>query len=140
MTFLCVLQACANVAALQAGRQLHAQIKEKGLEADVYVATGLINMYAKSGSMVEAQQVFDALPERDDFAWNALMAGYTQQGDSEVVFVLLISMREDGVPPNGFTFLSVLSVCCSTGDVLGDVLCLLQHRMSSDVLCLLQHR
>lgn len=115
VTFLCLLQACAAEAALPLGRQLHEQIQKRGLQADVVLGTGLVDMYAKCGSMSDAQKVFDALHERNTEAWSALIAGYTRQGNSEAVFDLFHTMRQGGVKPNSVTFLSVLTVCSHVG-------------------------
>lgn len=49
VVYLCLLQACGSVG-FQA-KQLHAQIKRRGLQADVDVGSSLLNMYAKCGNM-----------------------------------------------------------------------------------------
>lgn len=115
VTFVCLLQACATAAALPLGRQLHAQIARQGLQNDVIVGSSLVNLYAKCGSMEDAQLVFDSLPAKDIQAWNALIAGYTCQGEIEIVSNLFHRMEQDGIKPDGITFLSVLTVCGHVG-------------------------
>lgn len=39
-----------------------------------------MNVYAKSGSILEAQHLFDALPVQDILSWTALIAGYSEFG------------------------------------------------------------
>jgi hypothetical protein len=46
-----VLKACASVVALEEGRYVHHKIIQSVLESDVFVGTGLVDMYAKCGSM-----------------------------------------------------------------------------------------
>lgn len=116
VTFVCLFQACASVAGLEKGREVHAQFLESGLETcDLFVASTIIDMYARCGSMVDAQRVFDALPDRDIVTWNALVAGYARQGQSELVFDLLDKLTQDGILPDCITFVSVLSVCNHQG-------------------------
>lgn len=114
-TFVCLLQACAISAALPLGRQLHAQIEKRGLQADVAVGAALVNMYSKCGSMSDAQQAFDVLPLKRIEAWGALIGGYTSQGDSAAVFELFDKMRLAGMKPDGITLINVLTVCSHVG-------------------------
>lgn len=116
VTLLCLLQACGSVAGLEKGKEIHSLLSRTGLEStDLCVASTLIDMYGKCGSMIDAQQVFDALPSRDIVTWNALIAGYARQGESEVVFDLFGKVRHDGFQPDGVTFLGVLTACSHAG-------------------------
>jgi pentatricopeptide repeat protein len=47
--------------ALQEGRRTHEQIIESGWESDVFVGSSLVDMYAKCGSMEDAQRVFNKM-------------------------------------------------------------------------------
>jgi len=42
-----VLNACANVVALEEGICVHEQILQNGLESDVFTRSSLVEMYAK---------------------------------------------------------------------------------------------
>lgn len=44
VTFMCILKACSNIAALEEGRQIHAHIIRSGFELDAPVGNTLINM------------------------------------------------------------------------------------------------
>lgn len=116
VTFTCLLQACTSVADLAMGKELHAQISRFGYEAcDSCLASALIDMYSKCGSMPDAQQVFDSLPRRSMVTWSALIAGYARQGESDAVFDLFQRMTNEGVRPDGITLLSILTVCSHAG-------------------------
>lgn len=56
-TFIPVLDACASLGACEEGKRLHAQIIAKGYESDIFVAMSLLHMYAKCGSIKDAQRV-----------------------------------------------------------------------------------
>jgi pentatricopeptide repeat protein len=46
-TFVPVLNACAGLRALEEGRRAHELIMQTGCEADVFVGSSLVDMYAK---------------------------------------------------------------------------------------------
>lgn len=57
-----VLRACTQSKAVSLGEQVHGIAVKLDLDANVYVGTALINLYAKLGCMDEAMLVFHALP------------------------------------------------------------------------------
>lgn len=57
-TFTSVLPACADLAALGSGQQIHEDIIRSGYQLDVFVGNALIDMYAKCGCIEDARQVF----------------------------------------------------------------------------------
>lgn len=111
------LKAVGNMEALEYGKRLHAQVfKFNGAQfADVIVATAFMDMYCKCGSMSRAQQVFDSMETKDRVLWTALLTGYSQQGDSDLVFHVYDNMRIGGLQPNTITFLSLLNACSHSG-------------------------
>jgi pentatricopeptide repeat protein len=64
-----VLNACANVGALEESRYAHKQIIESSCESDVFVRNSLVDMYAKCGSMEDAGKVFNKMPLRNVVSW-----------------------------------------------------------------------
>jgi pentatricopeptide repeat protein len=61
MTFVEVLNSCTSVAALEEGRHAQEQIIQRGCESDVFMASSLVDMYAKCGSMKDALHVFNKM-------------------------------------------------------------------------------
>jgi len=70
-----VLKGCASVVALEEGRYVHHKIIQSVLESDVFVGTGLVDMYAKCGSIEDAWKVFHKMPSQDVVTWNAIFGG-----------------------------------------------------------------
>jgi pentatricopeptide repeat protein len=60
ITFVGVLNACASIVALE-GRCVHEEIIESGWDSDVFVVNSLVDMYAKCGSMEDAQRVLNEM-------------------------------------------------------------------------------
>ncbi|RWR91933.1 pentatricopeptide repeat-containing protein, chloroplastic-like protein [Cinnamomum micranthum f. kanehirae] len=78
-TFPFALSACARLRALDEGSQLHSLALRSGLASDPVLQNALIHMYAQSGCLHSAQQVFDRNPKRDVVSWNSLIGGYLKQ-------------------------------------------------------------
>ena len=72
-------------------------------------------MYAKCGFLAKAQKVLEELPIRDTFSWNALIAGYAEEGHSNKVLECLEQMQRENLSPDDVTFLSILNACSRTG-------------------------
>eukprot|EP01018_Ginkgo_biloba_P030840 Gb_14956 [translate_table: standard] len=110
-TFPFVLKACASLSALQVGKEIHCHIIRNGFESDVYVGNALIDMYAKCGSLEIARQLFDKMSTRDAVSWNAMIAGYAQNGHGNEALTLFQQMQLTNVKPNRATIVSVLPAC-----------------------------
>jgi pentatricopeptide repeat protein len=81
LTFVPVLNACASLRALEESRRAHEQIMQSGCcETDVFVGNSLVDIYAKCGSMEDAQGVFDKMPSWNVVTWTAMMLGHVRCG------------------------------------------------------------
>jgi pentatricopeptide repeat domain-containing protein 1 len=112
-TFVPVLNACASLGALKEGRQVHEQIIRSGYEADVFVGCSLVHMYAKRGSMEDAQRVFNKMPSRDVATWTAMILGHVKCGQGQKAPQVFQQMQQEGVWPNSVSFVGVVYVCAS---------------------------
>ncbi|KAH7431458.1 hypothetical protein KP509_08G049100 [Ceratopteris richardii] len=100
-TYSCILKVCSITNDVTKGKQIHDQIIHQGLTtAHVVIGTSLVNMYAKCGELEKARQVLDELHVRDEISWNALIAGYAQQGQGKKALECIKFMQRDGLTPN----------------------------------------
>lgn len=116
-TLTCILKACGSVEAVDIGRSIHLGIASELLKRDVSVGNALVDMYAKCGSLAEAQKVFEKLPVRDVVSWTSLIAGYAEHGDGNEALECFDRMHYENVSPNAFTFVCTLKACCIVGDM-----------------------
>eukprot|EP00250_Pteridium_aquilinum_P018906 c24231_g18_i2 orf=1382-1930(-) len=72
-------------------------------------------MYAKCGSMPDAQQIFDAMPSKDLVGWSALSMGYARQGEFERFLSLLERMLQEGIHLDEYSLHSILTICSHAG-------------------------
>ncbi len=96
-TFAPLLDGCASLRALEEGRQVHDQIIQTACEADVFVGTSLVDMYAKCGSMEDAQRVFNNMPSRTVVCRNAMILGHVKCAQGQKALKLFQPMPHKGV-------------------------------------------
>ncbi|XXG69498.1 hypothetical protein AAC387_Pa06g2346 [Persea americana] len=119
ITMVGVLSACASVGALDLGTWIDGYASQKGLLHNIYVGTGLIDMYAKCGSLDRALQIFEEMPWKNVVCWNAMISGLAAHGHGQEAILLFTRMVEDGtVCPNDITFVGLLSACVHVGLVV----------------------
>eukprot|EP01018_Ginkgo_biloba_P010582 Gb_16515 [translate_table: standard] len=113
VTFASVCSACASLAVLEQGKQIQALIIKTGFESDVFVGNALVTMYAKCCHLEDAHNVFFEMVKRDVVSWNAMIAGYVQDGFDEEALQLFVQMQQVGLKADHITFASVQTACAS---------------------------
>ncbi|KAL5841583.1 hypothetical protein ACOSQ3_012186 [Xanthoceras sorbifolium] len=116
-SFVCssLLNACANLSAYEQGKQVHVHIIKLGFMSDIFAGNSLVNMYAKCGSIDDADRAFSEIPERGIVSWSAMIGGLAQHGHGKGALQLFNQMLKDGVSPNHITLVSVLCACNHAG-------------------------
>ncbi|XP_057868710.2 pentatricopeptide repeat-containing protein At1g09410, mitochondrial [Cryptomeria japonica] len=114
-TFGGVLPACANLAAMERGKEIHEYIIRNGLQSDIFVGNALMDMYAKCGSLVDACNLFESMPKRDAVSWSTMIAGYGMHGFGRKAIQCFEQMQQSGAKPDCVTFVNILSACCHAG-------------------------
>eukprot|EP00250_Pteridium_aquilinum_P019343 c24392_g4_i3 orf=1-2412(-) len=116
--FLCILKAVSSAEEVMVGKAVHHEIIMKEVELDVVLGSTLVDMYAKCGSMEDAQLAFDKLPNRNAVTWNAVIAGYVQHGHGFSALELYSRMQhQSSLKPEKVTFLCTLKACGCIGAV-----------------------
>lgn len=117
VTMASVIKVCGASGAFDKGREIHRMLAQNDSELGLSVGNTFIGMYAKCGSLLEAQEVFNKLPVRDVVSWTALMAGYAEHGPAEKALKCFLEMRRDDILPNEVTFSCILKACGSIADL-----------------------
>ncbi|XP_057827674.2 pentatricopeptide repeat-containing protein At4g21065 [Cryptomeria japonica] len=113
VTYVSLLSAYSSSELLQSGKQVHCLVLKTGYALNVNVANSLVTMYSKCGSIEGARHMFEKMPEREVVSWNAMIAGYAQDGKCEEALEVFCLMQRADMKPNSFTFGSILSACAS---------------------------
>uniref|UniRef100_A0A7N0UWQ2 DYW domain-containing protein n=1 Tax=Kalanchoe fedtschenkoi TaxID=63787 RepID=A0A7N0UWQ2_KALFE len=109
-TLVTAVSASADIAALPQGRELHGFSWRRGFETHDKVNTALVDMYAKSGSLRVARNLFERLWVKRLVSWNAMITGYAMHGHNYEALNLFEEMRRDSQPDH-ITFVGVLQAC-----------------------------
>ncbi|GMY15215.1 pentatricopeptide repeat-containing protein At4g32430, mitochondrial [Fagus crenata] len=112
VSYTTLLAFCSDNEGFLFGLQLHSLVTKFGFGCEVFVGNALISMYSRCGLLVEAQRVFDEMPNRDLVSWNAILSGYTQEGDHalDAIFAFIEMVRE-GMKLDHVSFTSAVSSC-----------------------------
>ncbi|XP_027343617.1 pentatricopeptide repeat-containing protein At5g61800 [Abrus precatorius] len=110
-----VLSACAQLGELEQGRVVHDYIQRNGIRIDAFLATGLVDLYAKCGCLETARDVFESSVNKDVFTWNAMLVGFAIHGKGSVLLQYFSRMIAERVQPDGVSFLGVLVGCSHAG-------------------------
>ncbi|KAF9605499.1 hypothetical protein IFM89_017518 [Coptis chinensis] len=137
-TFGRLLHNCSSLSDLQLGRQIHSRVIEAGLEWDLSVGSGLVDMYMKCSEMVkdaslafkqiispnvicwtslisglemveDAWKVIKMMTNRDVITYTILAAGLNLMGHHEKTLGIIARMQDDDVKMDEFILASFLS-------------------------------
>ncbi|MFS8019272.1 putative tetratricopeptide-like helical domain superfamily, DYW domain-containing protein [Helianthus anomalus] len=116
-TISCALMACARLAALRLGRQIHGYVLRHryGKSDELFVDNCLIDMYVKSGDVDAARVMFNNMNQTNVISWTSLLTGYGMHGRGSEAIELFNAMRNAGVPIDSVTFVIVLYACSHSG-------------------------
>ncbi|XP_052141420.1 pentatricopeptide repeat-containing protein At4g04370-like [Oryza glaberrima] len=114
-TLSSVLSACAKLGSANLGKKVEEQAIATGLHSEPRVATGLIDMYSKFGSINLARKIFEGVTNRDIAVWSAMINGYACNGEGSEALVLFKEMKNKGFQPDGIAFTHVLTACNYSG-------------------------
>ncbi|KAM7254422.1 hypothetical protein ACFE04_003802 [Oxalis oulophora] len=117
VTLVSVLSVCAELAALNLGKEIHCHAIRGEMEKNILIGNGLVNMYTKCGYLKEGHLVFEKIIEKDSVSWNSMISGYGMHGICENALATFDQMVKTGFKPDGVTFVAILSACSHGGFV-----------------------
>ncbi|XVF25620.1 hypothetical protein REPUB_Repub13aG0228800 [Reevesia pubescens] len=104
-TTACILPACASLAALEIGKEIH----------DRHVANALVDLYVKCGVLGLARLLFDMISSKDLVSWTVMIAGYGMHGFGNEAITTFNEMRNAAIEPDEVSFISILYACSHSG-------------------------
>ncbi|KAK9682147.1 hypothetical protein RND81_10G053600 [Saponaria officinalis] len=110
-TLAIVLTSCAEMEFLEGGKQVHAVSIKSKINNNMYVGSGLMTLYSKSGKMGTAKFIFDRLTSLDIVCWNSILAGFSANSRETEAFDFFNTMRRRGMRPTQFSYATMLSCC-----------------------------
>lgn len=110
-TFAIILSSCSGMGIFELGKQIHAAAMRAILHEDMFVSSGLVDMYSKCGHIEAARRVFDRMTDRDVVSWNSMITGFAHHSQNREAFSFFKLMREDGLSPTESSYASVINSC-----------------------------
>ncbi|KAG9445720.1 hypothetical protein H6P81_011848 [Aristolochia fimbriata] len=114
-TLTSIASACADAGTLEQGRQIHGAVEKCGPKSDVVLASAIIDMYSKCGSIEDAQAFFHRTSDRNIVLWTSIIHGCALHGQASDAIRLFELMLKENIMPNEVSFVGVLSACAHSG-------------------------
>ncbi|KAL7201657.1 hypothetical protein ACSBR1_033372 [Camellia fascicularis] len=111
-----ILKACAHLSDQWTGEKIHTVILRNKFDSDVFINSGLLDMYSKCRQIEKARRVFDGMVEKDVVALNAMVSGYVQHGFVKEALCLVEEMQVIGLNPNVVTWNTLIAGFSQAGD------------------------
>ncbi|CAK8539272.1 unnamed protein product [Lathyrus sativus] len=117
VTIASVLPLCARIANLQHGKEFHCYLvkREEQFNGHLLLWNSLVEMYSKSGKVLEARKVFDSLSRKDEVTYTSMIMGYGMRGDGKTALKLFEEMHSSYIKPDHVTMVAVLIACSHSG-------------------------
>lgn len=115
VTMVALISACAYLGALSQGMWAHGYLIREKLRLNGFLGSALITMYSNCGCVKFAHKLFDELPERDIFCYNAMIRGLAVHGHGQKALDLFEKMSIEGLVPDDVTVLVLMCACSHVG-------------------------
>ncbi|CAL1403556.1 unnamed protein product [Linum trigynum] len=115
ISYVGAISACANLPALDIGKQIHGFVVRQYMNPHLFICNALLDFYTKCGKIDIADKVFSGISNKDAASWNTMILGRGMLGELDIAFDLFRAMKEDGVQYDSVSYLAVLSACSHGG-------------------------
>ncbi|KAL2960134.1 hypothetical protein AAZX31_17G023300 [Glycine max] len=109
MTLASVISACSQLGDLEHWWWIESHMNDFGIVLDDHLATALIDLYAKCGSIDKAYELFHNLRKRDLVAYSAMIYGCGINGKASDAIKLFEQMLAECIGPNLVTYTGLLT-------------------------------
>ncbi|KAK3441028.1 hypothetical protein EUGRSUZ_B01284 [Eucalyptus grandis] len=110
-----VIRACAGLAAVRPGKEVHCQYVRRVGWRDVVIESALVDLYAKCGCTDFSYRIFVRMHVKNLITWNSMICGFAQNGRDTEALEIFDEMAKSGVRPDYISFVGVLFACSQTG-------------------------
>lgn len=117
MTLSSVISACSQLGDLSFGVWTESYMRTLEIRMDDHLATAFIDLYAKSGSIDKAFELFRGLQKKDVVAYTAMILGCGINGRDSDAIELFEKMIHSEISPNLVTFTGLLTAFNHVGMV-----------------------
>ncbi|KAL6214646.1 hypothetical protein ACLB2K_014078 [Fragaria x ananassa] len=110
-----ILSAAASLSALMKGKEIHGFITRKGFILEGSVASSLVDMYARCGTLKNAYNIYNSVRNKNLILWTTMINAYGMHGHGMGAIDLFKRMQDQQIVPEHITFLALLYACSHSG-------------------------
>ncbi|KGN47194.1 pentatricopeptide repeat-containing protein At4g15720 [Cucumis sativus] len=110
-----VISACASLGRLVSGKVMHGAAISLGCDSSEVVASVLVDMYAKCGSLDYSDKVFNRISNPSVIPYTSMIVSTAKYGFGRKSLQLFEEMVRKGLKPNHITLVGVLHACSHSG-------------------------
>ncbi|KAL6968102.1 hypothetical protein U1Q18_033905 [Sarracenia purpurea var. burkii] len=115
--YLMLMKLCGEYKALQEAKYVHEHLMRSVSISKVSTYNKILEMYGKCGSMDDAFNVFDKMPQRNLTSWDTMITWLAKNGLGEDAIELFTQFKKSGLRPDGPMFIGIFSACTVLGDI-----------------------
>ncbi|WCJ30280.1 Pentatricopeptide repeat (PPR) superfamily protein [Euphorbia peplus] len=115
ITMVSMLSACSDIGALELGKWVESYVEKGKIYRTVELSNALIDMFAKCGDVDKAINLFRNMNQKDIVSWTSVIVGLAMHGRGLEAVSFFEEMVENGVHPDGVSFIGLLSACSHSG-------------------------
>ncbi|XP_059634180.1 pentatricopeptide repeat-containing protein At1g11290, chloroplastic-like [Cornus florida] len=93
VSLVSILPACADLAALSFGKQIHGFSIKRLLHSLTNVQNSLVDMYAKCGNLEASIRVFNKIVNKDLISWRTMIRGCVENESPRIALTMFSNMR-----------------------------------------------
>lgn len=105
------LTASSSIRNVRFGQQVHAMVAKSGWSSSVFVGSALVDLYAKSLVIEDAEVMFEEIPVKNTVCANALLSGYAEAKMWLEGLELIRKMSVLNLDHDNFTLSATLRAC-----------------------------
>ncbi|CAI8601403.1 unnamed protein product [Vicia faba] len=111
VTVATALPVCAQLRALEEGKQIHAYALKHWFLPNVSVSSSLMVMYSKCGIVEYSERLFEGMEHRNVISWTVMINSYIENGYLYEAIDVIRSMQLSRNRPDLIAMSRMLSVC-----------------------------
>ncbi|KAK7383475.1 hypothetical protein VNO78_29154 [Psophocarpus tetragonolobus] len=114
--YLQLMHQCGETKSLEEAKILHRHALKHLSPLKVSTYNKILEMYLECGSVDDALNIFNNMPERNLTTWDTMITQLAANGFAEDSIDLFTQFKKLGLKPDGQMFIGVLSACSMLGD------------------------
>ncbi|KAK7281808.1 hypothetical protein RIF29_10103 [Crotalaria pallida] len=115
--YLQLIRQCGEAKSLEEAKIVHRHAFRYLSPVQVSTYNRILEMYFQCGSVDDALEVFNSMPERNLTTWDTMIMQLAKNGFAEDSIDLFTQFKNSGLKPDGQMFIGLFYACSMLGDI-----------------------